>query len=167
VVDHDERNTARTKHAVELVDRGLCVLDVVDDAVRIDEVERCVVERQSVDGSADEAAFCAREGETPLGEPDRRLARVEADVLRAGPRELEPVGRDPAAGLEDVAAGPAVELRHLPDVRLERVAMPLDIVEELRRPGLRVGEAKPGLVGAPEVAHALKCKSAARPPSFE
>src|SRR6185436_1398166 len=125
------------------------------------------VERKRVDGSPDEAAVCARETKTPFGEPDRRLARVEADVSRAGPGELEPVGRDPAADLQHVAAGPAVELRHLPDVRLERVAMPLDVVEELRRPGLRVGEAKPGLVGAPEVAHALKCKSAGRPPSFE
>ena len=151
VVDHDERRPARSEHPVELVHRSLGLREVMDDAVREDEVERSVREGKIGDRALDEFALPTLELEPPTGELESRLAEVEPGVARACAGEADSVGRDSAPRLEDIAAGPALEANHLRDVRLGRVAVALDLGEELRRAGLRAGEAKAGLMTAPEI----------------
>ncbi len=143
MVDHHQRRAAGPQDALELGDDALGVGDVVDDAVREDEVEARILERQLDRGRLHE--ILGREPlelESPPREAQRNRALVEAGVARAGAQELQPVRRDPAADLEHVAPGPVAEPHDLGDVRLERVAVPLDRREERGRADRLVGEAK-------------------------
>jgi hypothetical protein len=111
---------------------------VVDDPERVDEVVRLVAERRpellrvrldelDAVGHAHHLSALRRERE--------RLAReVDRSQLRAGAREVNRVGADTAAHLEDALSVPAVEVREGRNVRLDEVLAGLDLVEVLARP---------------------------------
>src|SRR5207244_5692578 len=88
----------------------------------------------------------------------RYVALVDAGVARARARELEPVRRDSAAGLEDVAALPALEIDDAADVRLQLVPVPLDVREELAGADGRGREAEARLVRRPELARIRRAR---------
>src|SRR4051812_48642531 len=103
---------------------------MVNDAVRVDEIERLGVERQLGDGTFDEGSVGALQGEAHASELERLWAAIEACVTCTGTREAHAVGRDPAACIEDVTVRPLLETHQLGDMRLEVVSRGVDLVEE-------------------------------------
>jgi hypothetical protein len=135
---------------MELADRLLGLLHVVDDAVRVDEVERRVGKRQGRDRAVDEGPVDVLQLEPATRQVNRRRAAVEPGVARTRARELQSIRRDAAAGLEHVLPRPGRKPHDLGDVRLEGVAMALDRVIERRSAQFRPRETETGLVLGPE-----------------
>jgi hypothetical protein len=127
VIHHHDGRSARAQHALELVDRALRLRYMMDHAVRIDEIERLVFERQVGDRAPHELGGSSLELQATPGEIDRGVALVDTRVARSRAHESHSVCRDPASGFEHVLAGPTLELHELQDVWLERKATRLHL----------------------------------------
>jgi hypothetical protein len=87
-----------------------------DDAVRVDEFEGVVGERQLDDRSLHEPRVLQLG--SPPSEFERSRAEVDPGVARAGTDEPRGVGADPTSGLEKVALSSTLESHDLRDVGL-------------------------------------------------
>ena len=106
---------------------------VVQDAPRVDAVERGVLERQGLGVRGPDLGLEALELQAPTHELDGVLGEVDSRRDRARAHEADEVGAEPDPDLEQALASSPVEVGEPVDVRVELVAGPLDLGEELRR----------------------------------
>ncbi len=110
---------------------------MVEDSPGVDPVEARVVEGELLGVGDLEAADPVGDAvalEALADELDRTRGEVDAGDASAGAGELEGVGSQPGADLEDLQVPGAGEVGEMGDVGLELVALALDLGEELRVP---------------------------------
>ena len=107
VRDPDDPEPSRLQDPVDLGDRSLVVLEMLDRPHRVDEVDRLAAQRQRPDVRDGESRPVAREDRA--GQPNGLRSDVDPDGLCAllgGPSEdLRPFGFVPEIRLEKLAAG--------------------------------------------------------------
>src|ERR1044072_3491166 len=128
---------------------------MMQDTVRVDEVEALVRELQSFGVGHAKLTRQAFQLEPSARKRDGRLRQLDARVESARAREACPVGAEPAADFQHAQALRLIKPRGFGDVPLRPVAMFFDRFEESARAHLRVGELRPARVLLPERTHPL------------
>jgi hypothetical protein len=116
---------------VHFANRAGGVRRVVEHAVRVDEIEARVFEGKSLRVGAEHVGFEPFEPEPLAGSRDGCVREVDAGRARAGADEAHEVRGQADADLEHVLVLCRLEAGDVRDERLDGVAPPLDLVEEL------------------------------------
>ena len=133
VVDLENRLAARLQHAPAFVDEPLRASGVLDDAVRVDEVEGAVRERQTLPVGDLEVGRAGPAARNWPGQVDGRRGEVDAGHDRAALGEPRQVDAGAAADLENRSPAIAVKVDEPKQVMQLLEMILVEIVEEPAR----------------------------------
>src|SRR5688500_7601156 len=141
---------AGLQHAAYFADGAVDVRRVMQDAMRVDEVDRRIIERQVL-----RARIHRRSVQSPYAQIAPRQQRthrceIDSDVSRAALSELRSIGSHAAADLDDALAANVIELQKLADVRLALIAVTLIVEKELARHDRRLDGLRAARILVPE-----------------
>jgi len=94
---------------MDLADGGGGIREVMQDAVRVDEVRGGACDRQGRGVALHDHPLQAEQVKAPACCPHRHLTLVDADVAGATLQEAGPVDADAAANVDDQLSGVVVE----------------------------------------------------------
>ena len=106
MVEHDHRFAARLEDAMDFVDGALRVDGVVEDAVRIDRVERAIGEGLPFGVALEDAAGQLANLEMTPRQADGLRREIDAGDAGAGAGELDQVDARAAADLQHALPAP-------------------------------------------------------------
>ncbi len=155
MIQHDDQASARSEHTEDLADRLVRVRCVMQHTMRINEVEGTGGHVEVLRVAYRDVPLEIEQCEAPLREGNRAGRQVDARVASTGPGELHGIGAKAAPDLEYVQPPCGAEIDSVRDVRLERIAVPLDALEECRRAPFLVHELGSAGTAIPEVADLL------------
>jgi hypothetical protein len=135
MIDHDFDGRAGASVLAKLIEDGIGVRRVVDDAEGVDEVVRLdrnkARELFGVAGIEADVVLKAEQGGASAGELHGFFGQIDGRDVSAAAGEVDGVGADATADFENFFAAPAIELGESGYVRLDKIFAGFDFIEIL------------------------------------